>query len=131
MRTITNYTVRWYSAEGKASQEGSLETLEQAQELADRVRQLEGTQQVLILRSGRHPRSPRWKPTRPVAKAKLFDTSHWTEPIGFVDTERDKHGPPVHLPVTEYREQPRTHAEKIRWAEQNPNPFPNAWPAYR
>lgn len=133
MRTnpIFNYTVRWTSAEGIAKQEGSHETLAQAQELADRVRKLEGTSNVLVLRSGRHPRSPRWKPTARPAKAQPFSTDHWIEPAGFVDTEADKHGPVIQIPVTEYRLPPRSPQEKSRWAAENPNPFPNAWPAYR
>lgn len=130
MRTIFNYTVRWYSAEGKAEQQGSLETLEQAQQLADKVRKLDGTQRVLILRSGKHPRSSRWSPTRPPERGKALSNEHWTLPAGFVDTEADKHGPQVPTKL-DYREPPKTLEEKVSWFRSNPNPFPNAWPCYR
>lgn len=121
-----NYTVRSLLVDGKTEDAYHFESLESAQMYASAVEEREYVEEVLILRSGRHPDSSGWTPTRkerhkiirkPNDGIQVVDEA-WQLPAGFVDGDADKHGPVV-LPKTEDRLPPRTNAEKAAWARNN------------
>lgn len=134
---ITNYTVRWYLQDGNPHSAFWFPTLEEANDYANQIKDKQGVSDIRILRAGRNPATPGYTGSRRAARKKAAvariqglvpNPEAWIEPEGYVDTEADKHGPPVQ--PAEHRQQPKTEAEKVNWFRQNPNPFPNAWPAY-
>lgn len=120
-----NYTVRW-SIAGKPESAYAFESFEEADMFADLVRAKDYVENVLVLRSGRHPSSKNWTPTRREVKPVIRKPSDgvfvteeaWKLPTGFVDGEADKHGPPVAI-KTDNRVPARTNAEKGEWARNN------------
>lgn len=105
MERCTNYTVRWFLADGKPHNNYWFSSLEEAQAFAALLQARDDIDQVSILRAGRNPATPRWGGTRrPPPKKRtekatglIINPEVWIEPEGYVDTEADKHGPPVYI----------------------------------
>ena len=120
-----NYTVHWKIADGSKKSAYWFTSLEEAQFFVDGLKAVDFVEDVIILRSGRHPTAPRWIATKRTNK-KIQRTENgiqvnedaWVLPAGYVDGDADKHGPVV-LPSRINRVPARTNAEKAEWARTN------------
>lgn len=119
-----NYTVRW-SIAGKPESAFAFTSFEEADIFADVVRAKDYVENVQILRSGRHPLSKSWTPTRREVKPPgvrtreiVVNEEAWKLPAGYVDGDADKHGPAVFV-ATQNRLPVRSNAEKAEWARKN------------
>lgn len=120
-----NYTVRWTIA-GNLESATAFSSFEEADLFADSVRDKEFVENVRVFRSGRHPSSKKWTPSRREVKPVIRKPSDgvfvteeaWKLPTGFVDGEADKHGPVV-VPKSDDRVPARSVGEKAEWARNN------------
>ena len=124
-----NYTVRWDGSNGSKESSVGFESFEEADMFADTIRTRDYVQNVRVLRSGRHPSSKKWTPsrrdgrivarrTREELQEVTINEEAWALPAGFVDGDADKHGPAV-APKTDNRMPARSVAEKAQWAREN------------
>lgn len=120
-----NYTVKWRMADGTVESAVYFPSFEEADLFADNVRARDYVEDIQILRSGRHPSSKTWTPTRREAKPRatrtggvVINEEAWKLPAGYVDGDADKHGPVVFV-ATQNRLPVRSNAEKAEWARKN------------
>lgn len=121
-----NYVVQWKVVDGAVHKKAAFTSLEDALKHAEAIQRREYIAEIRVLRSGPHPLAPNWIPTkRTTGKLRVSRNSTgevtvqedaWLVPEGYVDTEADKHGPPIYVPPSNNK---RTNAEKAEWARNN------------